>query len=231
MATDSREVGHAGAVWTTSPRQPAIEMIHRSGTRAWGWMFPADLTVDERRYQEAAKLYRTALQYNQRVSFRAGVSWVTQRLAMLAIRKGDDRRGVRVLAAVHEIGATTLRGNAPELTYERRRALGDARAVLGDTSFAAEWTRGQALTLENASLEAVRAERVDRAESTSLGPLTRRQLDIARLIARGLTNRQIAEQLVVSPHTVERHVENILDRLRLSSRTEIAVWMVERARG
>jgi len=45
------------------------------------------------------------------------------------------------------------------------------------------------------------------------------------------TNAQIAERLVVSPHNVERHVENILDRLRLSSRVEIAVWMTEHARG
>jgi non-specific serine/threonine protein kinase len=51
------------------------------------------------------------------------------------------------------------------------------------------------------------------------------------LIARGMTNRQIGERLVVSSHTVERHVENILDKLRLSSRIEIAVWMVEQERG
>jgi DNA-binding NarL/FixJ family response regulator len=51
------------------------------------------------------------------------------------------------------------------------------------------------------------------------------------LIARGLTNSQVAERLVISPHTVERHVENILDRLRLSSRTEVAVWMVEHTHG
>ena len=62
-------------------------------------------------------------------------------------------------------------------------------------------------------------------------PLTPRQHEIAALIARGLTNGQIAEQLVVSPHTVERHVENILDRLRLSSRIQIAVWMVEHTHG
>jgi Bacterial regulatory proteins, luxR family len=46
-----------------------------------------------------------------------------------------------------------------------------------------------------------------------------------------ITNAQIAERLVVSPHTVERHVENILDKLHLSSRTAIAVWVVEHERG
>src|SRR5262249_30513384 len=152
-------------------------------------------------------------------------------LAILAIRMGDERRGVRVLAATHEIGATTLRGNVPELAYERRRALDDARAVLGDESFAAEWAYGQPLTLEEASFEALQGVSAEQVDRTSDEPLTRRQLDIARLIVRGQTNRQIAEQLVVSPHTVERHVENILHKLRLSSRTEIAVWMVEHRRG
>jgi DNA-binding NarL/FixJ family response regulator len=61
--------------------------------------------------------------------------------------------------------------------------------------------------------------------------LTPRQYEVVALIARGLTNRQIGQQLVVSPHTIERHVENILDGLHLSSRIDIAVWMVEHPRG
>jgi non-specific serine/threonine protein kinase len=151
----------------------------------------------------------------------------------MAIRMGDARigSGVRVLSATLEIGAPMLRGNVPELAGERRRALDDARALLGEESFASEWTAGQALTLEDAACEALRAATIQQAERTSPGPLTQRQLEIAQLIARGLTNRQIAEQLVVSPHTVERHVENILDKLRLSSRTEVAVWLVEHQRG
>ena len=44
------------------------------------------------------------------------------------------------------------------------------------------------------------------------------------MIVRGFSNRQIAERLVLSERTVESHVRNILDRLDLSSRTQIAVW-------
>jgi DNA-binding CsgD family transcriptional regulator len=159
------------------------------------------------------------------------VYWVTQRLGILAIRVGDYRRGVRVLATAHESGALALRGNVPELAYERRRALEHARVMLGDETFAAECSFGQAFTLEEAALEALKDTPVEQAVSTSDGPLTCRQYEVAVLIARGMTNRQIAEQLVVSPHTIERHVENILDKLRLSSRIEIAVWMVRHERG
>jgi len=54
--------------------------------------------------------------------------------------------------------------------------------------------------------------------------LTPRQLDIAQLIARGYTNQQIADCLVLTPGTVANHVQHILERLGLRSRTQVAVW-------
>ncbi|MGH3032919.1 MAG: helix-turn-helix domain-containing protein, partial [Gaiellaceae bacterium] len=61
------------------------------------------------------------------------------------------------------------------------------------------------------------------------GPLpeiTKRERDVLRLLADGLTNRQIAERLVVSEHTVHRHVTNILRKLELPSRTAAAATAV-----
>jgi non-specific serine/threonine protein kinase len=159
------------------------------------------------------------------------MGWVTQRIGILAIRRGDERRGLRILLARREIDARALAGLYPELAYERRRALEHARLVLGEESFAAESSVGQTLTQDDAVLEAFKATQVEPPASTSDGPLTPRQHEVAMLIARGLMNGQIAERLIISPHTVERHVENILDRLRVSSRTEIAVWMVEHTHG
>jgi DNA-binding NarL/FixJ family response regulator len=53
-------------------------------------------------------------------------------------------------------------------------------------------------------------------------PVTRRERDVLQLLAAGLTNRQIADRLVVSEHTVHRHVTNILRKLDLHSRTAAA---------
>jgi DNA-binding CsgD family transcriptional regulator len=58
-------------------------------------------------------------------------------------------------------------------------------------------------------------------------PLTRRHQDVAVLVARGLTNAEIARELVVEPGTVANHVAAILRRLDLRSRAQIAVWAVE----
>src|SRR6185503_9135502 len=58
-------------------------------------------------------------------------------------------------------------------------------------------------------------------------PLTQRQLEIAALIARGYTNQHIADALVLTTGTVANHVQHILDRLELRSRTQVAVWFSE----
>jgi len=63
------------------------------------------------------------------------------------------------------------------------------------------------------------------------GVLTAREREVAALIARGYTNRQIAEALVVAEPTAVRHVANILNKLDLSSRARVAVWAVEHGLG
>jgi non-specific serine/threonine protein kinase len=60
----------------------------------------------------------------------------------------------------------------------------------------------------------------------SIAPLTERQAEVAVLIAQGRTNRQIAEQLVITEATAERHVANILNKLDLHTRSQLAVWAV-----
>jgi hypothetical protein len=95
-------------------------------------MLPADLAVDQGEYDRAAALYTTALRDFQRVGFRPLLDWVAQRLGIMAIRMGDQRRGVRILWARHDIDALALAALFPELRYDRRRALEHARLVLGE---------------------------------------------------------------------------------------------------
>jgi DNA-binding CsgD family transcriptional regulator len=55
-----------------------------------------------------------------------------------------------------------------------------------------------------------------------LAGLTRAERDVARLVARGLTNRQVAEQLFISPHTVDSHIRHIFGKLGINRRVELA---------
>ncbi len=61
-----------------------------------------------------------------------------------------------------------------------------------------------------------------------LAELTERELDVLKLIANGLTNSQIAENLVISENTVKGHVSNILSKLHLADRTQVAVYAWQR---
>ena len=58
--------------------------------------------------------------------------------------------------------------------------------------------------------------------------LTQREQEVAALVARGLTNRQIAAELVITEGTAANHVKHILARLVLDSRVQIAAWAIER---
>jgi DNA-binding NarL/FixJ family response regulator len=60
-------------------------------------------------------------------------------------------------------------------------------------------------------------------------PLTTREREVARLVAQGLTNRRISEELSISERTVTTHVGRILKKLGLASRTQIAAWIAEQA--
>jgi DNA-binding CsgD family transcriptional regulator len=55
--------------------------------------------------------------------------------------------------------------------------------------------------------------------------MTARQLELVQLVARGLSSRQIGDLLHISPRTVDNHLARIYDRLRLSSRVELATWL------
>ena len=70
-----------------------------------------------------------------------------------------------------------------------------------------------------------------RAAKSAFGGLTEREREVAALIAQGKTSRQIAEILVVNERTIEKHIENILCKLGLTSRAQIAVWAREKGLG
>jgi DNA-binding CsgD family transcriptional regulator len=158
-------------------------------------------------------------------------------------RAALDLAGGRYAAAVadHERARTLLedavdgygRGGLP---FETARARAELATLLVATGRAADGATELAAAREafaalGARWEVARVERLlDAYTRTSAGTtgdgLTPRERDVVRLLADGLTNRQIAERLVVSEHTVHRHVTNILRKLDLPSRTAAAAYAV-----
>jgi predicted ATPase/DNA-binding CsgD family transcriptional regulator len=111
--------------------------------------------------------------------------------------------------------------------------LARARAKLGEGRTTALWSKGRArppLEVAALVLEGRRPEpssaRVLQVEAPS-ALLTVRELEIAGLLTRGLSNKGIGEELVISPATVARHIANIMEKLGYTSRAQIAVWAAE----
>jgi DNA-binding CsgD family transcriptional regulator len=109
-----------------------------------------------------------------------------------------------------------------------RLGLARALAALGRDEPAAAEARAarDEFGALGAAREAARAEAplLDEAERRGLGELTPRELEILRLVAQGLNNGEIAERLVLSPHTVHRHVANVRAKLRLPSRAAAVAY-------
>ena len=102
---------------------------------------------------------------------------------------------------------------------------------MGDGAFEAEYATGHTLdsaqvlaALEHKDAAAEQAQVAVSGEAVTV--LTPRELDVLKLVAQGLSNADIARRLVLSEHTVHRHLANILSKLGLSSRAAAAAWGV-----
>ena len=120
------------------------------------------------------------------------------------------------------------RGGAPFEAARARLELATCLLALGRDDDAAHEAAAARERLQGlgAELDAGRARRLLAAGRVPRDVLTPREREVLRLLADGLTNRQIAERLVVSEHTVHRHVANLLRKLDLPSRTAAAAHAV-----
>ena len=100
--------------------------------------------------------------------------------------------------------------------------LADAvRAVASGHSLISPSMASKLLTEFNALVQ-----HAEERHRSLLPSLTDRELDVLKLVAKGLSNREISEELYISENTVKNHVRNILEKLRLRSRTEAAMYAV-----
>ena len=99
--------------------------------------------------------------------------------------------------------------------------------ALAATLISGDPLRQTFLDAAGARLPRPRPPSARRASKAAFGGLTEREREVAGLIAQARTNREIADALVLGERTVETHVENILAKLGLGSRREVAAWTFE----
>ncbi len=157
-----------------------------------------------------------------------------QALASIAGEQHDARRAAVLMGASDTLGRTvgTVTLRFPDLIANPDEFTRDISRALGVHEFEAAYREGGALDFGGAIAFALGEQSPEEAPAVRhLASLTERELQVADLIADGLTNKDIAGRLAISPGTVNGHVEHILAKLGLSSRTKIAVLVVQHKRG
>jgi predicted ATPase/DNA-binding CsgD family transcriptional regulator len=223
----------------TALSEEAAELYRKRGSRGalrWvldnlGW---AALLRED--HERAKALYIENVALCRNLGDKMVASWSIDGLACLAASRGEAQRAARLFGA-----AATLREAVGYQQSPRDRSLLEpyltiARPRLSEVAWDKGFAEGQAMSFEEAIEYALSAEELGplppAPEQPSTGAhqpgLTRREKEVAACVSQGLTNRQIAKELVLSERTVENHVANLLKKLGLHSREQVAASISDR---
>jgi DNA-binding NarL/FixJ family response regulator len=115
------------------------------------------------------------------------------------------------------------------MPYDEYLALAQVR--LSEAEFQVEQAAGRAMSLEQAinfAQNLLLKPGIPLQTGAKPGDLTERECEVVALVAQGKSNREIANELVLSRRTVEKHVGNILSKLGFTSRAQIVRWAIEK---
>jgi predicted ATPase/DNA-binding CsgD family transcriptional regulator len=177
---------------------------------------------------ESKPLLAESLRIAHQMDDRVALFYLLDAFGCHAALSGRARLGARLLGAAEtvrtEVGARVMPFLAPLIAQAKESAV----AALGAPRFTAEFEAGKHLDRDGASALALgKSAQVAVAApgQASTGPLGKREAEVARLVAEGLTNKEIGQRLFISERTVDSHVRSILNKLGFNSRAQIAAWI------
>jgi serine/threonine-protein kinase PknK len=185
--------------------------------------------------KRARSYYRESLMLCKELGDKWTASESLGGLACVAGVRGEAERAAKLFGVAEALSEAVGSQRVPEEDALREPYLAASRTQLDEASWRAAWAEGRAMSMERATEYALSEETPpppspESQHLSSYEPpsLTRREQEVAVLLTRGLTNRQIASELVLSEHTVHHHVTNILKKLNLSSRQQVASRLPDR---
>jgi len=184
-------------------------------------MMSGDIHAAKSRFVEALQVARTIDNRLAQYYGLAAAGWY-------AANTGQPRAAAQLLGAAEAVARQTGADIMGPLVPLLAQAKESAKGALGSSKFQAEFQAGSrlrrmaALRLALGESDQAEVTASDGAESAALG---KRELEVARLVADGLSNKQIAARLFISDRTAATHVGNILNKLGFNSRAQVATWV------
>ncbi|MGZ3618125.1 MAG: LuxR C-terminal-related transcriptional regulator [Ktedonobacteraceae bacterium] len=195
--------------------------------------------------QTAENLTKESLAISIRLGFMVGITACLVQLAEISVALGEPVRAARLLGTEEALrdkakvmGITIKQRNFEKMVGERSTIA--VYNHLGEKVFADAWAEGRAMTPEQvlAAQQTVVIPLISsspedysthsgKAPSSLPDGLTTREVEVLRLVACGLTNAQVAEQLVISPRTVNSHLITIYSKIGVSSRSAATRYAIE----
>jgi predicted ATPase/DNA-binding SARP family transcriptional activator/DNA-binding CsgD family transcriptional regulator len=222
--------------------EEALEFAHELGNSSvefapTAWLNLGLATLGLGEHERARRSFEEALRMCQDMGRKPQVIEILEGLAGLAGALGEDIRAAHLWGAAQGAREDASLALPPGERALHEPYLVSAQSRLGEVAWEEALVKGQSMSLDEAVEYALAEEEFDRPaaplpEQTPPGEpkveLTAREKEIAALVARGLTNRQIAGELSISVRTAGNHVAKILRKLGLRSRAQIAGWTAER---
>ncbi len=196
------------------------------------WACAYDRWVTGDQDVDVAELVREALDLTPNGN-QLGMVLDVELLAWIAGSRSCHDEAARLLGtatALWESLGTGIEAFGPALARHSARCRAGAKSALGRSRFDALVQQGRARPMDMLRPPGAPA-RSGAPDRAGVPELTRREQDVARLIARGLTNKAIAGELVLSPRTVDGHVERLFDKIGVNSRAQVAVWLARQRQG
>jgi DNA-binding CsgD family transcriptional regulator len=187
-------------------------------------------------FGRAQALCKDSLQLSRQTGMAHHIAYALQTSAALAGSRGQPVRSARLWGAAEALREAIGTAFQPMEHRVYEPYVEATRVQLDDAAWETAWSEGRAMDVEVAVEYALSEEELaptktpapeEQLGSEPLGGLTRREEEIVTLVARGLTNRQIATELSISEHTVATHVAKVRKKLGLSSRSQLSTWIAE----
>jgi non-specific serine/threonine protein kinase len=206
------------------------ESLGETWERGIAYQLLAGASLGRGDLDDAATAAKESVRLERDLDDRIGMAHSIALFAAIETRRDRPQRTATLLGGSEAIFRSIPSSLMEPFREPNRQAADAARREIGDRAFDAAYARGLAMSRDEVAdyareVETVRPRLTPTERSRQAGPLSRREMEVASLVAEGATNAQVAGSLFISERTVESHLASIFNKLGVDNRMQVARWI------